>query len=137
MARPPRAPIDQTIDRTMDMEGTPAPMGDVKVGRKTRPIFKKYPEAKIPVPKSMGTLWKSRFDQGVAKLKKDGTHEAWDEAIRYYKNDQTKKRNRDDPDSPSLGPEKDIVGGAFSRTENVVFCQLASALVPRYLRQKP
>jgi hypothetical protein len=122
------------VDRSM--EGTDEEPEITKDDSKQTPIYKKYPESKIPVAKSMGTLWKSRFDQGVAKMKSQGTQEAWDEAVRYYKNDQTNKRNRDDPDRPSLGPEKDIVGGAFGRTENLVFSNV-SALVPSIYAKNP
>src|SRR5215510_11884159 len=106
MAKRPN-PIDQTIN-----EGETSPFDEstdaAPETEGARPVFKKFPESRIPVPKSMGSLWKSRFDQGKSKLDADGTHEAWDEAVRYYKNDQTNKRNRDDPDRPSLGPEKNI-----------------------------
>lgn len=138
MAKRPNSNIDQMVDRSMEdkASSTDDEQAVTKDDKKQQPIYKKYPEARIPVPRSMGTLWKSRFDQGVAKLKADGTHEAWDEAIRYYKNDQTNKRNRDDPDRPSLGPETDIVGGSFGRTENIIFAN-ASALVPSIYAKNP
>jgi hypothetical protein len=138
MAKRPNSNIDKMVDRSM--EDTASSTTDeeqvTKDDKKQLPIYKKYPESRIPVPRSMGTLWKSRFDQGVAKLKSDGTHEAWDEAVRYYKNDQTNKRNRDDPDRPSLGPEANIVGGPFGRTENIIFAN-ASALVPSIYAKNP
>lgn len=133
MAKRPSS-VDQMVTQSMDGSADePATTPD---DSQNHPLYKKYPESRIPVSKSMGTLWKSRFDQGVAKLKACGTQEAWDEAVRYYKNDQTNKRNRDDPDRPSLGPEKDIVGGSFGRTENVVFANV-SALVPSIYAKNP
>ena len=73
MAKPPRnRNIDQMVDRSMEDNPSGAPDDEsieTKDDTEQHPIYKKYPESKIPVPKSMGTLWKSRFDQGVAKLK--------------------------------------------------------------------
>src|SRR4030095_14281778 len=101
-----------------------------------RPIYKKFPESRIPVSKSTGSLWKSRFDQSVSKLKSRGVHDSWDECVAYYKNDQTNKRNRDNPDSPSLGPEINLTGGPFSRTENIVFANVSS-MVPALYAKHP
>jgi hypothetical protein len=141
MAKRPISNVDQTIaqgDAVGVSASSNAPSDEnlAKDDSKSHPVYKKYPESRIPVPKSMGTLWKSRFDQGVTKLKTAGTWDAWDENVQYYKNDQTNKRNRDDPDRPSLGSEKDIAGGAFSRTENIVFANV-SALVPSIYAKNP
>jgi hypothetical protein len=118
------APVDTVVDE------------ETGVDTVSRPIYKKYPEARVPVAKSTGTLWKSRFDQATAKMKSDGTHDAWDECVAYYKNDQTNKRNRDDPDAPSLGPETELTGGPFSRTENIVFSNVSS-IVPAIYAKNP
>src|SRR5882672_1490113 len=100
----------------------------------SRPMYKKYPEARVPVSKSTGTLWKSRFDQAVSRLKGLGTHDAWDECVAYYKNDQTNKRNRDNPDAPSMGPETELMGGPFARTENIVFSNVSSVVPAIYAK---
>jgi len=132
-----RPTTQNNIDNTIAEGDTGGPVPPTSTDtNETRPIYKKYSESKIPVSKHMGPLWKSRFDQGRSKLRADGTHESWDEAVRYYKNDQTNKRNRDDPDQPSLGPEKNIAGGPFSRTENIVFSNV-SAVVPAIYAKNP
>lgn len=140
MARKPRNPIDETMDMDSSAYGTDSRDSkdtDTSNEKDERhPTYKKFPESRIPISKAQGKLWKSRFDQAVSKLKTDGTHDAWDEAVAYYKNDQTNKRNRDDPDSPSVGPEKDIAGGAFSRTENIVFSNVSS-MVPAIYAKNP
>lgn len=127
--------IDQTIAEG-DMQIGAAPPVDGASDVAAGPLYKKYPEARIPVSKSTGTLWKSRFDQAISKLKSRGTHDAWDECVAYYKNDQTNKRNRDNPDAPSLGPEVELTGGPFSRTENIVFSNVSS-IVPAIYAKNP
>lgn len=101
-----------------------------------RPSYKKFPESRIPVSKHAGSLWKSRIDIGRTKMKDSGATTAWDEAIAYYKNDQTGKRNREDPDTPGSNGEGDITGGSYARTENVVFSNV-SALVPAVYAKNP
>lgn len=101
-----------------------------------RPSYKKYSESRIPVSKHAGSLWKSRIDIGRTKMKDSGSETAWDEAIAYYKNDQTGKRNRDDPNQPGSNGDNDLTGGNFARTENIVFANV-SALVPSVYAKNP
>lgn len=127
--------IDQTVDESMQSTNMkPADVGGED--QVSRPLYKKFPEARVPVSKSTGTLWKSRFDQAISKLKGKGTHDSWDECVAYYKNDQTNKRNRDNPDAPSLGPESELTGGPFARTENIVFSNVSS-MVPAIYAKNP
>jgi hypothetical protein len=130
-----KSAIDSMIDEGDSNTAAPA-TEDGDTESQSRPIYKKYPEARIPVSKSTGTLWKSRFDQAISQLKARGTHDAWDECVAYYKKNQTNKRNRDDPDAPSLGPESELTGGPFSRTENIVFSNVSS-LVPAIYAKNP
>lgn len=135
-----KSPIESMIDKT-DGEVTAAEYADnpaqADAAAQPQPSYKKFPESRIPVSKAAGTLWKSRIDQGKARLKNSKTHEAWDEAVSYYKNDQTGKRNRDNPDNPSSRGAKEITNaGEFASTENVVFSNV-SALVPSIYAKNP
>ena len=134
-----KTPLEQSVDESLVDPNAPqdtASATDAVDSADQRPIYKKYPESRIPVAKSTGSLWKSRFDQAISKLKSKGTHEAWDECVAYYKNDQTNKRNRDNPDAPAIGPEATLIGGPFARTENIVFANVSS-LVPAIYAKNP
>lgn len=127
--------VDQMIDKADD-EALEAEGVEKQPEEEARPSYKKFPDSRIPISKAAGSLWKSRHDQGVAKLKNSTTYEAWDECISYYKNDQSGKRNRENPDLPSAGSSKQITGGTFAQTENVVFANV-SALVPSIYAKNP
>lgn len=131
-----KSAIDQSIDQTDGVNNINVEEADDKK-MDSQPSFKKYPESRIPISKSAGALWKSRYETATSRLKNAGHHDAWDEAVKYYKNDQTGKRNRDDPDRPGKGSERHAVGGgAFAMTENVVFANV-SALVPSIYAKNP
>lgn len=134
-----KSPVEDMIDRTDGEVSASERMDsgeDAPKDESAHPSFKKYEEARIPVSSKRGALWKSRKDSGAARLKNSGVHDAWDEAVRYYKNDQTGKRNRNNPDNPQKRGEKHLTGGAFSQTENVVFSNV-SALVPAIYAKNP
>ena len=96
-----------------------------------QPIYRIFEGSKIPVPKHMGKLWASRKDQAVAK--RSDIEDAWNEAIRYYENDQMSHRK--------AGIERKG-GGRYSRglneewsaTENVVFSNVATMLPMLYAK---
>lgn len=135
MAKPPKkSNIDKMVDQAMDE--TSEVDAEDKQPETSLPSYKKFPDSRIPISKSAGTLWKSRHDNAMAKLKNANTFEAWDECISYYKNDQTGKRNRENPDMPSVGGDKFLTGGPFTQTENVVFSNI-SALVPSIYAKNP
>ena len=133
-----KSDVEQMIDRT-DAEVTAAERNDSPdaVQDAPQPVYKKFKDARIPISKHAGALWKSRHDTGLARLRNSGSIDAWEETIRYYKNDQTGKRNRDNPDQPSSGSAKSITAsGDFAQTENVVFSNV-SALVPSVYAKNP
>lgn len=137
MAKAPRTNIDATIDETDGVNAAIPPAGEDAVEEVSAPSYRVYEDARIPVSKQVGRIWKSRHDTGRAKMKANGSIEAWDEAIRYYKNDQTGKKDRNNPDSPSdTSASRDIAGGLRTNTENVVFSNV-SALVPSIYAKNP
>lgn len=134
--KPKKTNVEEMIAQA-DGEATASEsMGDQPQQSDFHPTYRMYTEARVPVSKAAGSLWKSRYDCGVSALKTKNTYEAWDEAIAYYKNDQTGKRNRDNPDMPSSGSAGEIMGGPFASTENIVFANV-SALVPSIYAKNP
>jgi len=96
------------------------------------PIYKEYPETKIPVAKSTGAFWQARWSEGKAFLNKDAL-DRWDEAISYYQNDQsgkTSKRKKLNEAARGKADEQ------FYTTENIVFSNI-SALVPATYAKNP
>jgi hypothetical protein len=87
------------------------------------PLYRVYKGSRIPVSKSVGTLWKRRFDAGLAAY--EAIYQAWDQAFMYYNNNQTK-----DLQTPR---------GQFSRgdgTENIVYSNL-NVMLPAVYSKDP
>ena len=101
------------------------------------PTYQMVGDSRIPVTKAHGSLWKSRRDQGLAARRERDYDRAWEEAVRYYRNDQVSHR------SGSHGGEfaGNEMGAMkmfrrFSETENIVFAN-TSALVPMLYAKNP
>ena len=96
-------------------------------------IYKMIGESKIPVSKHRGPLWRSRYDQGKAAMRKN--LDAWDEAYRYYRHDHTRTNasSRAEEDSSIAGKP---LQGTIDSTENLVFANV-SALVPMLFTKNP
>lgn len=107
---------------------------------KRDPTYRVVGDSKVPVSKAHGKLWQSRRDQALQKRKQNELERAWDEALRYYRNDQIAHRYND-----TGGDDADYDGGEagarhmtrrFSETENIVFAN-TSALVPTLYAKNP
>jgi hypothetical protein len=132
---PPRNAVDETIDE-VDGKNSAVPPSEEDNADDGQPMYQVFEESRIPVSKKTGALWKDRVDVGVGRYKSLGHWDAWEEAISYYKNDQTGKKNRGNPSLPNAGQAKDITGGFFTNTENVVFSNV-SAMVPSIYAKNP
>lgn len=102
------------------------------------PTYRMEGDSKIPVSKNAGKLWQSRKDQAMSKRKSREYDKSWDEALRYYRNDQISHRYGNGEDAEYAGNE---VGATkmqrrFSETENIVFAN-TSALVPTLYAKNP
>lgn len=83
------------------------------------PLYRIYKGSKIPVSRAIGTMWKSRFDAGLASY--EAIFGAWNEVFKYYNNSQ--------------GKEAETPRGVFRRgdsTENVVYANLNTILPAIY-----
>lgn len=101
------------------------------------PAYRVMGDSKIPVSKSHGMLWKSRKDNVLFRRKNEEWESAWNEAIRYYRNDQTFHRYQDgsnDGDYDAAPASK--MTRRFNETENIVFSN-TSALVPSLYAKNP
>jgi hypothetical protein len=100
-----------------------------------QPVYKVVGDTKIPVSKHHGKLWESRKKASLSKMENRGLLENWQEAIRYYKNDQrsgedVKGRNSGNTRSVKVGDEN------WVETENIVFAN-TSAMVPSVYAKNP
>lgn len=118
--------------------------GDMEtVERKPRkdqyvPTYQMIGDTRVPVSKAHGKIWQSRKKQGLAQRKKREHDRAWNEAIRYYRNDQLSHRTEDTDEGEYAGNEGSArqMRRRFSETENIVFAN-TSALVPTLYAKNP
>lgn len=130
---------DQTITERRIMRNVASDTGDTELAlvpdpsREERiPTYKVVGDSKRPVSKHAGNLWHSRKDAAYAKLEKTGRIANWDEAIRYYKNDQRKGRTG----SAAKSRAGRLADGSEQDSENIVFAN-TSALVPSIYAKNP
>lgn len=113
------------VDGTITQEEANAP--------EYQPMYQVYENTRIPVSKSVGKLWKMRWQECVRIAEHNGDKDRWEEAIAYYQNDQggrSGKRHR----LSELGTGK---AHHFKyATENIVFANV-SALVPATYAKNP
>lgn len=101
---------------------------------KAQPSYRVVGDTRLPVSKHLGKLWKSRKQAAIARREQNKTTDAWNEAIKYYKNDQLSHRHAGNPDMPqNMG---DSISDTYTETENIVFAN-TSALVPTLYSKNP
>lgn len=94
--------------------------------------FKVYEDARIPVSRQTGAMWSARL-QEIDKIRKSSKDiDRWDEAIKYYQNDQLTKERGQRLDTLASANE----GKSGQSTENIVFAN-TSALVPATYAKNP
>ena len=123
------ASIESAIDDSIDAPSKP------KKSKKRQPIFQVVGESKIPVSKATGSLWKSRKSMAIKAMGDLPT--AWEEAIKYYTNDQLGHRIvRDEGDASGNLAGSQHLSDDWSETENIVFAN-ASTMVPALYSRNP
>lgn len=132
MAETTNEQIDNEIARG-DMETVRKPRKDKYV-----PVYQQVGDTKVPVSKAHGKLWQSRRDQALSQRRAREFDKAWNEAIRYYRNDQTSHRHDYDGEGEYAGNESGArkMYRRFNETENIVFAN-TSALVPTLYAKNP
>lgn len=99
---------------------------------KYQPSFQVLTEARIPVSRHTGALWKSRRDQVTKFRNETGIAAAWKQASDYYHNDQL--ANRADSDGTGLNTLRDKIDSTFAETENLVFANVSAAVPALYAK---
>ena len=119
--------VEEEINKSLDEDELPkAPK------RKIEPSYRMLGDSKIPVSKQYGKVWMSRKDQGE-KVYADA-REAWEEAIRYFDNDQMQHRQAGEDFSAgnTLGNRR--LNNNLTETENVVFANVTTMVPALYAR---
>lgn len=130
MAEPPVNPTEQAIENQMAEAGA---LEVVAPPLETGPQYKVMGEEKIPVSKHLGPKWKGRIKAAERARKK--FEDAWNEAIKYYQNDQLSHRTQGSPNRANNRARRHLSNG-FYETENVVFANTV-VLLPRLYPKSP
>lgn len=135
MAAKPKSAEDKLLNKIGEQTDDPELIDNSAEEGDHTPTYQMVGDSRIPVSKTRGKLWKQRRDQAKAKLQKAGDTDAWDEAIRYYKNDQS--RVRSPRYTEARGSDSDQrLNTTGSSTENIVFANV-TALVPATYAKNP
>jgi hypothetical protein len=100
----------------------------------TEPLYAVRGDSKIPVSKSLGPVWKGRVDNAVKSRKEAETN--WDEAVRYYLNDQMAHRTAGNGERSGNLRNARYNSDSWSETENVVFSN-ATTVLPMVYAKNP
>ncbi len=125
-------PINKEVERELVRGGITTP----KSQKKLEPVYKMVGASKIPVSKALGSVWKSRRNQAIAKRRNSGVESAWDEALRYYYNDQSEHRDGGNPSKSGNRKHARKLGDQHTETENIVYSNV-NALVPMIYAKNP
>lgn len=124
---PPRITTDPVIEKNLAKVGA-----GIEVIEESVPMYRVLGDSKIPVSKATGALWQSRRDQG--KQHRSNAETNWDEAIRYYDNDQMSHRGGGEGVAGNRATRR--LGSDWTETENVVFAN-CSIMVPMLYAKNP
>jgi len=118
------AEVEANIDRSID-----APPARSK---KRQPVYQVIGDSKIPISLGYGKVWKSRKEMALKAT--EDSRKGWEEAIRYFENDQTSHRqNTNDHTSGNvLNVQK--LNDTITETENVVFANVTTMVSALYAR---
>lgn len=104
-----------------------------EASQESGPLYRVIGDNKIPVSKATGKLWAGRIDQSRAA--RADVEDCWNEAIRYYENDQTGHRKGGMSNSGSNRFTRNI-SDQWAETENVVFSN-ATLMLPMLYAKNP
>jgi hypothetical protein len=125
--------FNEDVPEVIEQHLNEAGAGKKKKGE-TGPVYKVVGDAKVPVSKAHGKIWKGRRD---AAIKAQSDHrEACEEAIKYYHHDQMSHRDGRTPRVTGNQANARRVNGLLAETENVVFSQI-NTLVPALYSKNP
>lgn len=125
-------PREVAIDPVLEKQFAKVGAGIASTKEDAGPMYRVVGDSRIPVSKSTGSLWKSRKDQGMSGRK--NSEDNWDEAIRYYDNDQSIHRSSMYGIAGNRATKRLAEG--WTETENVVFSNCA-IMVPMLYAKNP
>ena len=120
---------DPVLEKAFDRAGAGLKRDEAEAG----PLYRVVGDSKIPVSKAHGQLWLSRRNQGASVRGNAASN--WEEAIRYYENDQSNHRSMRGNSAGNTEHTMQL-GNQFSQTENVVFAN-CSIMVPMLYAKNP
>lgn len=127
----PKTDTEQQIETQLEQSGAGLDITEPPVA--VEPQYKVLGAERIPVSKALGPSWKGRIKAAEKARKK--FEDAWNEAYKYYQNDQLGHRTQGNPDSANNRARRHLSQG-FYETENVVFAN-TSVLLPRLYPKNP
>lgn len=105
-----------------------------KKSKKYESVYKMMPEAAIPVSKAEGSVWEGRM-KGSMRIRTK-TKETWEEALKYYNNDQMSHRISSDGSHSGNVVGTNRLSPTHTETENIVFANVTT-LVPAIYAKNP
>lgn len=90
-------------------------------------MYQMYPEGRIPVSKSCGTVWKSRYTSAQKKRETSKIDQAWKEAVSYYQNDQVASKDRVQAVGPNARMLSSRIIEGYAETENLIWANTVAA----------
>lgn len=96
------------------------------------PAYKVIGDSKIPVSKHHGKIWQGRKE--AAKKAREKYEESWDEALKYFLNDQSAHRHDRGENRSGNTSYARQMNEEWTETENVVFANTTSLLPALYAK---
>lgn len=122
--------IPQEVEANITESLDEPPLAPAAKGKRV-PMYRMVGDGKIPVAKANGNVWKSRLEQSRVHTK--DVREAWQEAIRYFENDQSDHRTEVENGSGNvIGNQR--LNNNITETENVVFANVTTMVPALYAR---
>lgn len=118
------ANVDQAVDKAV---GTQSELS-------FSPSYKVMTDAKIPISKHEGAVWKGR--KQIGERCRSEYEEAWREAMRYYNNDQMGHRNEGSTNRSGNEVQARRINSVQTETENIVFANITT-LIPAVYAKNP
>lgn len=112
-------------------------IGNKKAPKKAatyEPLYKVLGESAIPVAKAEGSVWETRMKSAL-KIRSN-IQDCWQEAIKYYNNDQMSHRISTGGNSSGNRGGRGKLSTEFNETENIVFSNITT-LVPVIYSKNP
>lgn len=122
-------PRKDPIEKQLEIAGA----GLAPKATESEAVYKMVGDSRIPVSKHLGAVWASRKDQGLKARENSVTN--WDEALRYYDNDQSKHRTNSSDTASGNRPGARLTN-EWRETENIVFAN-CSIMVPMLYAKNP